>query len=477
MPAKFVHVPLGQLDYVPAVAYGSVISYFGMKSGASPAHVFKYLQDGLHRLFLQVPLLSGKLHLRSQDAPDFRPGQLEIRYGPIEANQQTQLRFNEIHSSKSYEQINAEGFPVDIFRDSELIWKPFQPDITEGTEVLIAQANFMPGACLLAFSVHHSVCDATGSALVFKEWGQCCQIANAKESNRVDNIVSNNVSWDRSILHTIWRNEAKDLHPSLKFDSKIWHMVAREPPEAEPTQTILPRAGLRPMSSTVFYLSPSSFSDLHNLCKKELGTPSNVSRNDLLMALIWRALTRARTAKTMEDPDDLTCIAVTVDGRPNFSHSTDVLQNYIGNVVFQHRPTTSLGTIISPESTIASIAKVIRESASVVSHQSMMDAYALLEGIQDYGSRKRVTRHLLFTPMLMIPTGFDFGEDGPFTNGGRPEGYRHMQSQRNEMCLPVCFIMPKRASGGIEVIISLFEGELELLLQDSEFNRYFSFLS
>jgi hypothetical protein len=38
---------------------------------------------------------------------------------------------------------------ISRFEDSELIWAPFMPDINTGPEVFVAQANFIPGGCIL----------------------------------------------------------------------------------------------------------------------------------------------------------------------------------------------------------------------------------------------------------------------------------------------------------------------------------------
>ncbi len=66
----------------------------------------------------------------------------------------------------------------------------------------------------------------------------------------------------------------------------------------------------------------------------------------------------------------------------------------------------------------------------------------------------------------------NFGDAELFTNGGRAESYRHMTSTRDSLCLPVCFIMPRKKSGGVEFMASLFEEELDFLMKDKEFRRY-----
>lgn len=104
------------------------------------------------RAFLQVPWLNGTVHRQDSDTPGWRPGQLEIRYEATNSDccmpKCEQLRYNELNSTASYNELKANGFPLDTFRDEELLWIPdsyVNGNLEVGVEVVAAQANFIPG--------------------------------------------------------------------------------------------------------------------------------------------------------------------------------------------------------------------------------------------------------------------------------------------------------------------------------------------
>ncbi len=74
--------------------------------------------------------------------------------------------------------------------------------------VLVAQANFIQGGCLLAFSMVHSIVDAAGSAVVLRLWAEHCRSISrqAPEPSLPEG------SWDRKILDRIWLKEETLVH-------------------------------------------------------------------------------------------------------------------------------------------------------------------------------------------------------------------------------------------------------------------------
>jgi hypothetical protein len=73
-------IALGPLDHIASSNIPQSIIYLSLKQGTSPQDAFNCLREGLHRTLLQTPWLAGRVHYQSQDAPGWRPGQLEIRY-------------------------------------------------------------------------------------------------------------------------------------------------------------------------------------------------------------------------------------------------------------------------------------------------------------------------------------------------------------------------------------------------------------
>lgn len=505
MVPNLIRVALGPLDHFAPRTYPAGVVYLGMKDGVNAAEVFADLQEGLHRAFLQVPWLNGKVHWQSRDTPGWRPGQLEIRYSPIAADgpRPYQLRFNELESATPYADIKASGFPINAFKDEGLLWAPFRADIDAGAEVLVAQANFMPGACLLALSICHLASDATGTAAVLKLWGDNCRSLHSQDGAASVMLLPPESS-DRTLLDSIWAKEVKG-HSVSQIDPATWQLVGLNPPnanghddqinkpsEAPPASANPPQAvynSQRVMKSKIFYMSPAAFTALRKECIEELGT-TDVSGNDVVLALIWRSLMKVRTAamqhtkvKTEHEHEaqagqgtTLVEIQVPVDGRPDFSQSMLLPARYLGNLNFHHRPTLPLAALVAPDTSIASVAQTIRTSARNIHHATMLDAYSLLRAVPDYGRTQplrflSLEGTLLISSMLMVPDDVCFS-DAVFCNDGRPEAYRPLMGARNSLQFRLCYIFPRKKYGGIEFMVSLLEDELDFLLEDEEFGRY-----
>jgi hypothetical protein len=163
------------------------------------------------------------------------------------------------------------------------------------------------------------------------------------------------------------------------------------------------------------------------------------------------------------------------DARPDLSEALPL--TYVGNCIFHHRPTIPLQALIGHDSSIALVAQTIRTSARNVNHENIMDAYMLVQQMQDY-RRLQPPRYVtldntwLMSSMLLLPEDTTSFGDHIFTNGGRPEGSHPLMGNRNRSQVSVCYILPRKKHGGIEFILSLFEDEGPFLLDNVEFGRY-----
>ena len=94
-------MPLQQIDYVLGSNYPGAIAYLPLKRGASPTKLSAHVQEGLHRLFEEAPWLNGQVHGQSDDAPDWRPDRLEVRYTLILVDSPSphQFRFQKLEAN------------------------------------------------------------------------------------------------------------------------------------------------------------------------------------------------------------------------------------------------------------------------------------------------------------------------------------------------------------------------------------------
>lgn len=491
MSSDSVRITLSPLDHIPPQNYVKIALYLPLKDGARPEEAFSRLQEGLQKTFIQLPWLSGKVHWQPENTPGWRPGQLEIRHGEVDTHSPKpyQLKQNNLDDRISYDDLKDNGFSTDEFEDHELLWAPFLADINAGAEVFVAQANFMPGGCLLAMSTCHPSADGTAMITILKLWASHCRsLGPTSQVGQDDGLVLPQGSSDREILERLWDVAGRGRAVS-EMDPDTWQLVGLDHPtrsladagenDNAAAQTIPAAEDTEPprvMKSSIFYISAAKFAELKKQSADEAGT-KELSGNDVATALIWRSLLKARTrAKQGASTQDtgLAELEMTVDGRPDFSEHLP--STYLGNVVFVNRPSLPLATLVSPETTIGEVAKVIRKSAGTIHHEAMMDAYKLLRDVPDYGMRKlRFTSvhgtSMLITSLLMFPIEeICFGE-AFFGNEGRPEAFRPLMSAFNRL-FRISFILPRERHGGVEFVVSLFENEMDLLLEDEEFSKY-----
>ncbi|VUC25638.1 unnamed protein product [Clonostachys rosea] len=493
--ATQVHTVLSPIDHIPPRNYVKSIAYLLLKPGVSNKKVFEVLQEGLHRTFLQLPWLSGKVHWQSPDTLGWRPGQLEIRHtrpdvdGPLP---HYQLKFNELDTDITFDELRESEFPLDSFNDDDLLWAEFLPDLENGAEVFVAQANFIKDACLLSTAVHHSATDGMGSAMIPRLWADNC-----KNLHNVDRVTAASAipvppkCYDRSLMRKILVNEGDDRSVE-QIDSKTWQLLDMQPPVqgaesevVEDDQKGGPRSKpTREMRSNIFYISPKDWDTLKKL-STDSGHEGQISGTDALYAFLWRAIIKARAAA---NPDDVTpgtesCLELAIDLRPDFSSTGDMPPMYLGNCILHNvisRPVSSL-TASADQVALSDIAGEIRDTVARFTPQGIHDAYTLLEKAGDYRQCKlRFTRteghDMMISSWLMFPVDKVIFGDSVFQNGGRVESMRPMMSGFNRY-FRMCFLLPKLASGGVEFVVSLYEDEMDKLMEDTEFGKYASFCS
>lgn len=485
--AKLIHVPLSPLDHIPPQNYVKIGLYLPLRPGVRAEDAFQNLQDGLHRSFMQIPWLGGKVYWQHQDAPSWRPSQLEIRYNPIspDSPRPYQLKLHVLDAS--YEDLQDRGFPTDEFSDEDLLWAPFFADINAGAEVFVAQANFMEDGCLLTMSTCHPSADGTAMITILKLWAQHCRrLQGETDDEPLFDITPE--SSDRNILDRLWKQE-QSSHSTEEMDPAAWHMVGLDHPNdaksistsSPPPPVPSPGTPSRVMRSAVFYIPAERFTALRAQCTKDNGGAGDLSSNDIVTALIWRSLMTARqAARSSEDiTSTLAELEMTVDGRPDFSHFLP--ETYLGNVVLINRPTLPLHKLIDPSTPLGTVAQTIRDTARVIHHENMMDAYSLLRGVSDFSERKlRFTTvegsSMLITSLLAFPIEEICFGDQFFGRGGRPEAFRPLMSSFNHL-FRISFILPRARNGGVEFVVSLFDEEMGALEGNEEFSAYAVLLS
>jgi hypothetical protein len=487
MDSEEIHISLTPFDHCVPRAYYNGAFYLPLKSGVTYAQAFKVLHEGLHRTFIRLPWLSGKGYPQAPETPGWRPGQAEIRHHQVDADGAWphQLKYKELDSSISYEEIKDAGFPTDTFKDDDLIWSGFFADVNSTPEVFVSQANFIPGCCIITAAIHHAASDETAFIHVLQLWSENCS-AVQRQSNQIADMPLG--SSDRSLPDRIWMEE-KTGKSIDEIDPKTWMLVGLAPTDVQQDRKEVAAAPAQPQSAPmpqrilkagVFYISPSNFTALQKDIAKELGVSSGVSGNDAICALIWRCFMRARLAvrTAISNANDNAGLNMVCDGRPSFS--TRMPATYLGNITFNVQSRFPLSALTSTETHIAKIAATIRQGAGSIDSKNLLDLYTLLRNLSDFDDlarwkRNRVSsingNNMSISSMIMFPiSNVGFG-DGIFKNKGTPEALRPLMEGCNRYTR-ICFVLPRTRNGGIELVANLYDEEMDALMEDEEFEKY-----
>ncbi|KAK3328387.1 hypothetical protein B0T19DRAFT_461867 [Cercophora scortea] len=453
------HLRLNPLDHFPPSNYTFFCSYLPLKHGVTPDEVFNVLQKSLRQTFKQLPWLSGRVFPEesSSSVPGWRPGQLEIRYDVSELDDDKplrQLRINHLDPDElgfTYEDLQESGFPLDSFQDEQLTTSVLLPHLENGPDVFSAQANFLPGACLLVVGTQHAACDGTSYFDVWRIWAGNCEALQQKPGTPFPSPPPPESS-DRAILDRIWAAEGTHT-PVADISPASWSLLDLQQPGAPKLEaaTSLKTLADESQRSAVFYVSPENFTALQKRCAETSPSPGGgrISGNDALSALIWRSMLRAKrdaalTSGRLSHADLATAEArlfMTLDGRPDFSAAQALPILYLGNLSVINICTQPLPTLTAPPSTIplGTIASAIRQVVNKATTPSLLDAYTLAREVDDLNKLRLNRGHtprsfdMVLSSLLMYPVeGVQWGPSpgseveggGLFGNGGRPEAVR-----------------------------------------------------
>ncbi|KAI0157185.1 hypothetical protein GGR52DRAFT_565584 [Hypoxylon sp. FL1284] len=484
MATKTVHVTLNPIDHFPPGNYATFSFYLPLKHGVTYDEAYAVLQEGLHRTFVQVPWASGKVYPQSPDTPGWRPGQLEIRYEPVDPDEPwtRELRFNELKTSSTYAELRELGFPLATFRDEEVMWAAPLPDVKQGAECFVAQANFLPGGCIVTSAACHYACDGTSYFNLVQLWAaHCYALQPGKEAPPRPSDASS----DRDLIDRIWMQENTG-NPITNIKPASYGMFDLPLPGSEPAPAVdsykeATAGGKRQsMQAASFYMSSEDFMVLQKDCNRQLGPSSRLSGNDAVCGLVWRCLLKARQAVAGISSNEIKAkLYLTLDARPDFSQALPM--TYLGNLSVMNLCSLPLSSLTAADTTAAAVAQTIREVAETTNTASLMDAWTLARSMDDF-SKLTLRGSSIHAFDMLISSFLAYPQDSvcwggkAFGRGGRPDAFRPLMDGFNRFSR-LCFLMPRKRHGGVELVLNLFDDEMKLLLEDEEFTRYASYMT
>ncbi|KAF2270327.1 acetyl-CoA synthetase-like protein [Lojkania enalia] len=510
---------LNPFDYVNPNHYMGINFYFALREGVTFKEAFSNLQDGLLRTMKLIPAIGGKMMNCSEQEIGYQSkGDLCVTIPPLSLPDHSsgdrtgsstalrQLTYKNLSNVlPPFEQLRDAGFVPSAFKD-ELVFagSPFPP---MPTDILVAQANFVKGGCILATNFNHCCLDGIGVMVALKAWAENCRYLQGDMSATCSWFDSE--SSNHSLPEILYELEGY-ARPVHEVDPGVWGFLPFLPPEepvgghakgiqeadkflapkekALPLPPAFPRKFVWPpppvensLSTTMFLISPEK---VQKLKQEVIADPEAkgviTSISDIVQAFFWRSAIKARyrVAKELRGetfgPDEISVLELPTDGRPYFSSLLP--STYMGSMLILNRPNMPIETLCSPETSIGRVAYLIREATARITPSLVHDAFSLLRSLPDHSRFTTACMgldgmHAMISNLILFQTSeISFGNKF-FADGGSPEVLR-LQIERGHKRFRFLVIYPMKKDGGVELVLGTFPEELEMFMKDEEFTKY-----
>lgn len=509
---------LNPFDYVNPNHYMGLNFFFALREGINFEQAFVNLQEGLRRTMQLIPALDGKMMVCSEQEIGYKKGDLRLTIPPLPlSNSSASDRTDSSLGPRQliYKDLSQVLPPFQVLRDAGFVPSAFRDDLVleENTfpqlpaDILIAQANFVEGGCILATNFHHCCLDGIGVMVALKAWAESCRYFQGDMSATSSWLDPE--SFNHSLPQILYEQEGY-ARPAREVDPGVWGFLPFLPPEgplehyangtyetvkfSSPAEKTLPPAPLFPhkfvwppppaqdgLSTTMFLISPENVQKLRQDVLTDPETKGTItSISDIVQAFFWRSAIKARyrVAKELRGetfaPDEISVLELPVDGRPYFSSLLP--SSYMGSMLILNRPNMPIETLCSPETSIGRIACLLREAAARITPSLVHDAFTLLQSLPDYSRFTTACMglsgmHAMISNLMLFQTSeISFG-DKFFAGGGFPEALRP-QIERGHKRFRFLVIYPMRNDGGVELVLGTFPEELDMLKRDDEFTKY-----
>ncbi|KAF2001389.1 transferase family protein [Amniculicola lignicola CBS 123094] len=476
---------LNAFDYVNPNHYMGLMFYFPLQQGVSYEQVFQNLQEGLNRTLDLIPALGGKMMDSSEHEIGYVKGDLSVAIPSLSKSALVKNRLMYKDLSKdlpSFATLREAGFVPSAFKDDLVLPEDTFPKFP--ANILVAQANFVEGGCILAVNLNHCCLDGLGVMVALKAWAENCRYLQGDKSATCDWYDPE--SFNHSLPEILHEQEGY-AHPAEEIDPETWDFLPFFPPDEirknpYPLHSVwpLPRAE-RALNTTLFLISAEKVQEMK---QEVLADPEAkgviTSISDIVQAFFWRSAIRARYRVATElrgetfAADELSILELPTDGRPYFS---SLLPNtYMGSMLILNRSSMPIQELCSSQTSIGRTAYLLRGSAARITTNLVHDAFTLLQSLPDHTRFSTANMglphmHAMISNMILFqPNEINFG-DSFFANGGSPETMRP-QLERGNGRFRFLVIFPMKEDGGVELVLGTFPEELEMFRTDEQFTKY-----
>jgi hypothetical protein len=462
-------VHLSSIEQVMPRAYIRVCLAYRVPSEEHLQLAIERLRTRVRKIVDAKPYLSG--HVTDVKLPDQQIGRAEIRftthgylkYPAVEVR----TLLNSDGSQIDYDELDREGLPPSRLRpeDVSALLPNVDPSIL--APVFRIQANLVKGGLIVSIYLHHCISDGTG----------------------LDLITTGDIMNDKNTFH---RPDPSDsvskLEDKLKAfayqKTQIRQELSYAPPDLANNRNLTGRRldgpvipANAPGRGCVMMISSQKISTLldeYNDVGDRDHRPAH-TKNSLLMALLWRHMTRARRPSIEHNANIKTSsLLIPVDIRRKLKRP--LLPSYFGAAVDSAKAKLTLDALTdSNVMNLREVSTTVRESIARVDDSFVREAIALanttdreidVTDLQASCMDRATGADMYITSWLRLRTyASDFG-----MGLGGPDWVRKPWSRDPGSCI----ILPQKSENSdyYEVVVQMTEMDMDRLLGDQEFMNF-----
>ncbi|KAF2108217.1 transferase family-domain-containing protein [Lophiotrema nucula] len=469
---KTLKLHLSIPDQHVARSYVQTLFLFPFSNQLLVEDAVKALEEGLLVALTRFPYLAGTL---GPECPE--KGTLTLRYpSKIEPTHVKSLFSYEILAKEEYDyqELKKRGMPTSTFKGRVFAPRTLREHpgvISEDVEgimdfrfntapVIGVEAFFIPGGLALSAYTHHSVMDGTGRAAFLKHFAE---------------DVRNRGTHDLELI----RSNADGDDSRINIDARVPHIPFGEPiPEAEvykhgveKFKKTLPEG--TPCAGKIFVISRKRMEDFREqLISDGIETEKPVSIFNILAALVWIHVTRARKSHLGEYEES--SIAIACDVRKRLD--PPLKKRYMGNLAFGTKATLPI-KLLTTEKFVTN-KTIIRTIRCINYNIAKVDNAWILRHLLYFAHRGPITDTELginfsFGPDMYMTSWLNFEAYEEWNIPGaapRPEFFRRSHS---ELDGGIVFLpRPREKINGVdapyEILVRIAEEDMNRLVSEEQ---------
>lgn len=478
-------VPLGEevirlsaLDQQAQRNYAKLLLIFELDKKHRTDDIVKHLKHGLSVALSETPDFASTV----APLPGSKRKELELRIGPESGvalrvvdhgvpGQSKQETTRSPLAYSTYAELSVTGFPIahlstDVLFLPEASCEGVHPEGIQATRI---QANLIDGGLIMAFSWHHTVCDARGVTNFFASWARHTKTSLAQGPTHAVPVPPAEEALERWRLeHGTAEADVSQLtdytiNPALRSPLRLGsaHLLDRPDPVAA-TATF-----------STWYFSSASLKSLRGLlAEARVEDSSSFTQSEAVSALIWKHLSIARSLHRNAPPEATSLFSTRIDFRARAKPAFH--EDFVGNINEPNaRTRVSLGEVCEPSTaeSLATLAQAIRKAVGGVGEDDLRtfigivnDLPAVTDLCWDYdtypGPDLAVT-DMSGTDLLRQDWGGHLGHPTCARTSSREKG--------------LVYVLPQDRDGGFEVQLQSETEAAEKLKADDMFTRFAEF--